>query len=92
MHKPIYLDLQILEITKTLMYKFCYNYIKPRYQDKVNLSYIYTDSFLVNLKTDDVYKDIENDVGNRFEILNYENEWPKTIGKNAKAIRLMKNE
>lgn len=53
---------------------------------------MYTDSFLVNLKTDDVYKDIENDVGKRSEISNYENEWPKTIGENAKAIRLMKNE
>ena len=92
MHKPIYLDLQILETTKTVMYTFWYDYIKPRYQDKVNLSYLYTDSFLVNLKTDDVYKDIENDVGKRSEISNYENEWPKTIGENAKAIRLMKNE
>lgn len=65
MHKPIYLDLQILETTKTVMYTFWYDYIKPRYQDKVNLSYMYTDSFLVNLKTDDVYKDIENDVGKK---------------------------
>ena len=38
MNKPVYLSLSILEISKTLMYKFWYNYIKPKYQNNAKLS------------------------------------------------------
>ena len=62
MNKPIYLGLSILEISKTLMYEFWYNYMKPKYGDNVKLCYMDTDSFIMHIKTEDFYKDIANDV------------------------------
>ena len=55
------------------MYEFWYDYIKPKYRGKTNLCYIDTDSFIVNIQTDDVYKGIANDVEKRFDISNYSN-------------------
>ena len=51
MSKPIYLGLSILEISKTLMYEFCYDYMKLKYDNKVKLCYTDTDSFIINIKT-----------------------------------------
>ena len=62
MNKPINLGQAILDISKTLMYKFCYDYIKPKYDDKARALYIDTDSFVINIKTNDFYKDIANGV------------------------------
>ena len=62
MNKPIYLGLSILEISKILMYEFWYDYMKPKYGDDVKLCYSDTDSFVMNIKTNDFYKDIANDV------------------------------
>ena len=61
MNKPIYL-LSKLEISELLMYEFWYDYMKPKYGDNVKLCYMDTDSFIVNIKTEDFYKDIANDV------------------------------
>ena len=60
-NKPVYLGLSILEISKTLMYEFWYGYIKPKYQNNAKLCYMDTDSFIINIKTEDFYKDIAND-------------------------------
>ena len=92
MNKPIYLGLSILEISKTLMYEFWYGYMKPKYNDNVKLCYMDTDSFIMNIKTNDFYKDISNDVENRFDTSNYEINRPLPIGKNKKIIGLMKDE
>ena len=62
MNKPIYLGMSILDISKTLMYEFWYDYIKPKYQDKAKLCYMDTDSFAIHIKTEDIYEDIANDV------------------------------
>ena len=62
MHKPAYLFLSILENSKTLMYEFWYDYMKPEYQDNAKLCYMDTDSFIINIKTEDVYEDIATDV------------------------------
>ena len=62
MNTPIYLGLSILEISKTLMHEFWYDYMKPKYNDKVKLCCMDTDSFIMNIKTNDFYKDISNDV------------------------------
>ena len=55
----VYLDLSILEISKTLMYEFWYDYIKPKYQNNAKLCYMDTDSFIIRINTEDFYKDIE---------------------------------
>ena len=72
MNKQIYLGLSILEISKTLIYEFWYDYTKPKYNNNVKLCYMDTDSFIINIKTNDFYKDISNDVENRFDASNYE--------------------
>ena len=91
-NKPIYLGLSILEISKILMYEFWYDYMKPKYNEKIKLCYMDTDSFVMNIKTEDFYKDIANDVEKRFDTSNYEVNRPLPTGKNKKVIGLMKDE
>ena len=62
MNKPINLGMSILDLSKTLMYEFWYDYIKPKYQDRAKLCYMDTDSFSIHIKTEDFYKDIANDI------------------------------
>ena len=50
MNKPLYLGLSILEISKTLMYEFWYDYMKLKYGDNVKLYYMDTDSFIMHIK------------------------------------------
>ena len=92
MNKLIYLGLSILEISKILMYESWYDYMKPKYNDNVKLSYMDTDSFIINIKTNDFYKDVSDDVECKFDTSNYEVKRPLLIGKNKKVIGLMKDE
>ena len=92
MNKPIYLGLSILDISKILMYEFWYDYMKPKYGNRVKLCYMDTESFVMNIKTNDFYKDIANDVDKRFHTSNYEVNRPLPTGKNKKVIGLMKDE
>ena len=92
MNKPTYLGLSILDISKILMYEFWYDYMKPKYNDNVKLCYMDTDSFVMNIKTKDFYKDISSDIDKRFDTSNYEVNRPLPIGKNKKVIGLMKDE
>ena len=92
MNKPIYLGLSILEISKILMYEFWYDYMKPKYNDNVRLCYMDTDSFIMNIKTNDFYKDISDGVECKFDTSNYEVKRPLPIGKNKKVKGLMKDE
>ena len=94
MNKPVYLGQAILDISKILMYEFWYHYIKPKYKDNARLCYMDTDSFVNNIKTEDFYKDIANDVERWFDISNYDknDKRPLLIGKNKKVIGLFKDE
>ena len=74
------------------MYEFWYDYMKPKYSNNVKLCYTDTDSFIINIKTKDFYKDIANDVEDRFHTSNYEVYRPLPTGKNKKVIGLMKDE
>ena len=62
MNKPLYLGMSILDISKTLMYKFWYDYFKPKYVDRAKLSYTDTDTFIINIITEDFFQDISIDV------------------------------
>ena len=97
-NKPVYFRLSILELSKILMYKFWYDYVKLKYGEKSKLCYMNRDSFTVYIKTDNTNKDIV-DVETRFDTSNYEldtsnyeldSPLPKT--KNKKVIGLMKDE
>ena len=93
MNKSIYLGQAILDLSKTLMYEFWYDYIKPMYSDKAKLCYTDTDSLVIHIKTDDFYKDIVNDVERLFETSNYnkKDNRPLPIGKNKKIIGMFKD-
>ena len=92
MNQPIYLGLSILDISKILMHGFWYDYMKPKYNENVKLSYMGTDSFVMNIKTEDFYKDIAIDVEKRFDTSIYEVNRPLPTGNNKKVIGLMKDE
>ena len=94
MNKPIYLGQAILDLSKTLTYEFWYDYIKTKYGDKARLCYMDTDSFVVNFKTKDFYKEIASDVERWFDTSNYDKKdnRPLPIGKNKKVIGLFKDE
>ena len=76
MNKHVYLRLPILELSKKLMYEFSYDYVKPKYGEKAKLFYMDTDSFIAYTKTDDIYKDIAEDVETGFDTSNYESDRP----------------
>ena len=71
MNKPVYLGQAILDISKTLMYEFYYDYLKPKYKDNVELCYMDTDSFILDIKTEDFFKDIADDVPKWFDTSGY---------------------
>ena len=70
-NRPVYLRLLILELSKILLYEFCCDYVKLKYE-KVNLFYMDVDSFIVYIKTDYIYKDTAEDIETRFDTSNYE--------------------
>ena len=87
MNKPVY-----IEIGKTLMHEFWYDYMKPKYGHNVKLCYMDTDRFIMHIKTEDFYKDIAHGVEKGFDTSNYEVNRPFPTGKNKKVIGLMKDE
>ena len=92
MNKPIYLGLSILEISKIIMYEFWYDYVKKKYGDMVKLCYMDTESLIMTIKAKDFYKDIAQDVEERFDTSNYDADRPLPKGKNKKVMGLMKDE
>ena len=86
MKKPVYLDLSVLALSKIVTYEIWYDYVKPKYGEKARLCDMDTDSFIVYTKTGDIYKDIAEDVGIKFDTSNYELD-----KKFKKVIGLMKN-
>ena len=65
MNKLVYLGLSILYLSKTVMYEFWHDYVKQKYGKHVRLCYMDTDSFIIYVKTEDIYKDIGEDVRNK---------------------------
>ena len=66
-NKTVYLGLSILDLSKTIMYEFWYDYVKLKYGEKAKLCYMDTNSFTVHVNTNDVYKDIAEDIETKFE-------------------------
>ena len=72
MNKPVYLGLSILDLSKTVMDEFWYDYVKPKYGENAKLCYMDTDSFTVYVKTHRIYKDTDT----RFDTTNFEIDRP----------------
>ena len=94
MNKPVYLGMSILDISKTLMYKFWYDYIKPKHGDRAKLCYTDTDSFIIHIMIEDFFEDISDDVKIWFDTSDYDenDKRPLPIGMNEKVIGLFKDE
>ena len=92
-NKPIYCGMVILDLSKTLMYDFHYNYIKKKYGNKAKLLSTDTDSLMYEIETEDFYKDIANDVETKFDTSEFPADHPSGIErKNKKVIGMMKDE
>ena len=94
MTKSLYLGMSILDITKTLMFKFWYDYINPKYGNKAKLCYTNTDSFIIHVITEDFFENMSNDVEKWFDTSNYDknDKRPLPIGKNKEVPGLFKDE
>ena len=94
MNKPVYLGMSILDLSKTIMYEFHYEYIKPKYGEKAKLLFTDTDSLMYEIETEDFYKDISGDVAKRFDTSDYPEKHPSGIplGCNKKVVGMFKDE
>ena len=93
MNKPVHLGQVILDLSKIVMYEFHYDYMAPKYGlEKLKLCYIDTDSLVYDIKTEDFYTDIADDVLARFDTSGYCPNRPLPVGLNKKVIGLMKDE
>ena len=95
MNKPVYIGQAILDLSKIVMYEFHYDYMIPKYEaQKLKLCYMDTDSLVYEIQTEDFYKDIADDVKDRFDTSNYSKKdaKPLPIGLNKKVIGVMKDE
>ena len=92
MNKPIYLGLSILDISKITMYEFWYDFMKSKYGNRAKLCYMDTDSFIINIKTEDFYEDISENIMERYDTSNYICNRPLPKNVNKKVLGLMKDE
>lgn len=93
-NKPLYLGMCILDLSKTLMYDFHYNYIKPKYGERAKLLFTDTDSLAYEIQTEDFYKDIACDVAAKFDTSNFLKDHPSgiSVGVNKKVVGMFKDE
>ena len=94
MNKPVYLGQAILDISKTLMYEVYYDYLKPKYRDKVKLCYMDRDSFILHIQTEDFQEDFVNDVNEWFDTSDCKEKLNRPLPKeiNKKFIGRYKDE
>ena len=93
-NKPVYVGQAILDLSKTLMFNFHYNYIREKYGNKAELLFTDTDSLIYLIHPDDFYKDISPDILSKFDTSDYPPDHPSGIptGVNKKVIGVFKDE
>ena len=93
--KPRFVGFVISEVAKLKMYKTYYNYLLPKFGKKMKLLYTDTDSFLIHVKSEDIFKEIAPDVNEHFDTSNFQENHPtgkEFIGKNKKVLGMLKDE
>ena len=94
-NKPVYVGQAILDLSKTLMFDFHYNYIQKKYSYKrAKLLFTDTDSLMYEIITDDFYRDISEDIRTKFDTSDYPPDHKSGIltGVNKKVIGMFKDE
>ena len=91
LNRPAYVGMCILDLSKTLMYDFHYNYIKKKYNDRAKLLFTDTDSLTYEIETVDVYKDFWTDK-DMFDSSDYPENSPYYYNTNKKIIGKFKDE
>ena len=91
LNRPAYVGMCILDLSKTLMYDFHYNYIKKKYGDKAKLLFTDTDSLTYEIEADDIYQDFFNDK-DKFDNSDYPESSPYFDKTNKKVIGKFKDE
>ena len=93
-NKPVYFGQATLDLSKTLIYDFHYDYMRPKQGRKVNLCYMDTNSLVYEIETEYFYRDIVKAVKKRFDTSGYskDDNRPLPIGENKKVIGLIKDE
>ena len=91
MNRPAYIGTCILDLSKTLMYDFHYNYIKHKYGDKAKLLFTDTDSLTYEIETKNAYKDFFKDKS-KFDNSDYPENSPYFNITNKKVIGKFKDE
>lgn len=89
LNKPIYGGFAVLELSKLLMYRFYYNVLKEKYGDRIKLLGTDTDSLIIYIETEDVYKDLSANI-EHYDTSEYKIEWIPQ--KNKKVPGLFKDE
>ena len=91
LNKPVYTGMTILDNSKILMYDFFYNHLKKQYGKNCDVLYTDTDSLLLEIKTDDVYKDIKSNE-KHYDTSDYPKEHPLHSTANKKVLGKLKDE
>ena len=92
--KPVYCGMSILDVSKTLIFDFHLNYIKPKFQEKAKLLFTDTDSLCYEIETEDFFQDISQNAKEKFDTSNFPKDHPSNIPTaiNKKVIGMMKDE
>lgn len=89
--KPMFVGFSVLDLSKTVMYDFLYNFLKPKYQGKVSLLYTDTDSLILEVFTDNFYEDMKQDLS-RYDTSNYKDTKLHDMPITESVIGKMKDE
>ena len=91
LNKPIYVGMSILDLSKLHMYSFYYDVLKEKYQENIRLIYTDTDSFVLHIKTEDVYDDFK-EIKHEMDFSGYDKSHKCYDNTNKKVLGKFKDE
>ncbi len=91
-NKPFYVGFTVLELSKLLMYRFHYDYIKEKFGDKAELLFTDTDSLMYLIKDENMYQEFFKDRLKYFDFSEYPTNNPLFDCTNKKVVGFFKDE